>query len=428
MAMSFLSSNSREGFEMASEYWMAILLLVVYFICTIMAANSIKSFLRSNVLLGFTLLFAIFPSYLVGVELAKNRNTKLYKKTGESDLYFYVNRTPINSLAPLLEANHYLDIVKNTSEKEYQYPPITLDSNNSIQNLVVVLGESARRDALSLYGNPNKTSPLIDKRASHLLIYNNAVSPGEFTNLAISLMLSKQIPGPDFSVEKNNDNIIALANATNIWKTYWVSNQEQTGLYVNLFANIDLKAKHRYWTIPGSFDEALLPFIDTVLADNNKKRLIFIHLMGSHSEAKMRYPPSFDKFHNEKEEFKNEYNNSIAYTDFVLDKIIEMMEGSRSVVLYVSDHGQDIEDGAYRHSLTKKGFDVPFFIWYSDSVGEETKKVGYKNEYISTSNLYTILENLMGIKGLIFKDANDSLKVMDGSMNSFFYRRLKPGM
>ena len=106
--------------------------------------------------------------------------------------------------------------MKKSSEEDYEYPPFTLDSSNHIQNVVIVLGESARRDALSLYGNPNKTSPLIDKRISNLLVYNNAVSPGEFTNLAICLLLSKQNPGPDFSVGKNNDNIIALANATKL--------------------------------------------------------------------------------------------------------------------------------------------------------------------------------------------------------------------
>jgi len=428
MAMSFLSSNTREGVEMASGYWLAIVLLVIYFVLICISANSVKKYFPAKTLILFTLIFAIFPAYLVGIEIAKNRDNKLYKKTGESDLYFYVNRTPVNSFGPLLEANHYLEIVKKSSEEDYKYPPFTLDSSNHIQNVVVVLGESARRDALSLYGNPNKTSPLIDKRISNLLVYNNAISPGEFTNLAICLLLSKQIPDSNFSIEKNSDNIIALANATKLWQTYWVSNQEQTGLYVNLFANIDLKAKYKYWTIPGSYDESLLPFIDTLLRDKNKKRLIFIHLMGSHSEPKMRYPKSFDKFHNEKEEFKNEYNNSIAYTDFVLDNIIKKMEGTSSVVIYLSDHGQSIEDGAYRHSLTKKGFDVPFFIWYSDLVGNENKKVGNNNEYISTSNLYNILENFMGIKGLAPKKPNDSLKLMDGSMNSFFYKQLDPGI
>jgi glucan phosphoethanolaminetransferase (alkaline phosphatase superfamily) len=207
-----------------------------------------------------------------------------------------------------------------------------------------------------------------------------------------------------------------------------VSNQEQTGLYVNLFANINLKSKYKFWTNPGSYDEAIFPFIDKILKDRNKKRLIFIHLMGSHSEAGKRYPSAFGKFHSEKEEFKNEYYNSIAYTDFILDNIIKKLEGSSSIVLYLSDHGQSIEDGAYRHSLTKKGFDVPFFIWYSDSVEKNYRKLGKDDSYISTSNLYNILEEFMGVKGLIPKNSNDSLKVMDGSMKPVLYKNLEPGI
>ena len=197
-------------------------------------------------------------------------------------------------------------------------------------------------------------------------------------------------------------------------------------MYVNLFANINLKAKYKYWAIPGSYDEAIFPFIDNILKDNTEKRLIFIHLMGSHAAAGMRYPSTYDKFHSE-EGFKNEYNNSIAYTDYVLDNIIRKMEGGNSVVLYLSDHGQSIEDGAYRHSTTKKGFDVPFFIWYSDSVENRHKKLGEIDSFISISNLYNILKDLMGVQGLTPKNPNESLKVMDGTMEPLLYKDLKMG-
>ncbi|MEO8720569.1 MAG: phosphoethanolamine transferase [Ginsengibacter sp.] len=426
MALSFLSSNARETFEMSTGYWFVILIAIGYYLLICFSANSVKKYISNKILIFSCLLFVIYPAYLLHIEISKKRNNTLYQKTGESNLYFYMGPTPINTFGPLLEAHHYIEIVKKTSQEKFHYPPFTV-ANSNIQNLVVVLGESARRDAMSLYGSQLNTTPYLQKRISNLLIYNNAVSPGEFTNLALSLILSKQIPDDHFSIEKNNDNIIALANATNIWRTYWVSNQEKTGLYVNLFANIDLKSKYRYWTIPGSYDNAIFPFIDNILKDTNNKRLIFIHLMGSHAAAGLRYPESFDKFHSDKEEFKNEYYNSIAYTDYILDKIIQKMEGTSSIVLYLSDHGQSIEDGDYRHSMTKKGFDVPFFIWYSDSVENKYKKLGQDNNYISTTQLYNILQNLMGIQGLTPKSSNDSLKVMDGSMKPLFYKDLQPG-
>jgi glucan phosphoethanolaminetransferase (alkaline phosphatase superfamily) len=426
MALSVLSSNARESLEMSTGYWFVFLIVICYYMLICISANSVRKYVPNKILIFFCLILIAYPAYLLYIEIAKNRNNTLYKKAGESNLYFYMNSTPINTFGPFLEANHYLEIVKKASEEDYRYPSFTVQDNN-VQNLVVVLGESARRDALSLYGSQLNTTPYIQKRISHLLIYNNAISPGEFTNLALSLILSKQIPNDNFSIEKNNDNIIALANATNIWKTYWLSNQEKTGLYVNLFANIDLKSKYKYWTTPGSYDDAIFPFLDNILKDSSEKRLIFIHLMGSHAAAGMRYPKTFDKFHSEKEEFKNEYNNSIAYTDYILDNIIKKMEGSSSIVLYFSDHGQSIEDGAYRHSMTKKGFDVPFFIWYSDSVEDKYKKLGEINGYISTTRVYNILEDLMGIHGLTPKNPNDSLKVMDGSMRPSFYEDLKPG-
>ena len=426
MALSFLGSNSRESLEMSTSYWFVFLIAIIYYSLICVSATAMSKYLSSKLLMVFSFLLMIFPAYLIYKEIGKNRSNTLYKKTGESDLYFYVKPTPVNTLAPFLEAHHYLDIVEKTSEEDYHYPSFSVQKNN-IQNLVVILGESARRDALSLYGSEINTTPFIQKRTSQLLIYNNAVSPGEFTNLALSLILSKQIPSDTFSIEKNNDNIISLANATNIWKTYWVSNQEKTGLYVNLFANINLKSKYQYWTEPGSYDEAIFPLIDTILKDTCQKRLIFIHIMGSHADAGTRYPKTFDKFHSEKEKFKNEYNNSIAYTDYIVDNIINKMEGSSSIVMYLSDHGQIAEDGAYRHSSTKKGFEVPFFIWHSDLVDDKYKKSGEDNNYISTSNIYNMVEDLMGIQGLALKNQNDSLEVMDGSMKPSLYKNLKPG-
>lgn len=426
MAMNFLGSNAAEFTEMSSIYWYVFIIITAYYILICFVLNSLKKSLDSKILLSFAFLLILYPAYLIYIQSNLNRRNNLYKKANESDLYFYLGATPISTFAPFIEANHYIDIVKETSKDNFVYPSLKV-TNNNIQNIVVVLGESARRDALNLYGNKLNTTPLIEKRISNLLIYKNAISPGEFTNLALSLILSKQVPDNNFSIEKNKDNIISLANATNVWKTYWVSNQEKTGMFVNLFANINLKARNKFWTEPDSYDEAILPFMDTILEDSIKKRVIFIHLMGSHPSAGKRYPKNFDIFKTEKKTFLNEYNNSILYTDFILDKIIKKLEESSSIVLYLSDHGQTIQDGAYRHSTSKKGFDVPFFIWYSNSVENSYKKTGEIDEYISISNLYNILKDFMGIQGIIPKNSNDSLKVMDGTLKPLLYMNLAPG-
>jgi len=355
-----------------------------------------------------------------------DKNTAFYKKAGENYTQKYVRLSPINTLGPFLEAHHYLSLVQKVSGENFEFPSFRL-TDNAIEDIVVIIGESARRDALGIYGNPENTTPLLDDRISNLLIYDNAIAPAEFTNLALSLILSKQLPDQFFSVEKNQDNIIALANDTKLWETYWISNQEQLGLYVNLFANIDLKAKYRRWANPGSYDEALLPILDSILLDKTNKQLIFIHLIGSHPEAGKRYPQAFDKFKSNNLKFKNEYNNSIFYTDYIIDQIIKRVEKNKSIVIYLSDHGQGIENLAYRHSFTKKGLDVPFFIWHSNTVDHSFKKSGRVASFISTTNLYNILSKLMGIEGLKIKDTNDSLKVLDGTMVPSYYKNLRSG-
>ena len=71
----------------------------------------------------------------------------------------------------------------------------------------------------------------------------------------------------------------------------------------------------------------------------------------------------------------NTYDNTIAYTDFVLSKIIgrlEKLESGSSVntsMLYISDHGESLgENGVYLHGLPyafapEEQTHVPMLFW-----------------------------------------------------------------
>lgn len=427
MALSFLSTNSRESIEMASEYWFVFIIAILYGVLLLYPIRFFKNYLSTRflfILLAILLIKPVYSFCEFYVSERKDVNFTLYKGIGEKNARNYFRFIPVSTLSPFAEAWHYLSIVERTTAQKYHYPPFHIEKNN-IQNIIVILGESASRESLSLYGNKVNTTPLIEKRISNLLIFDSAIAPAAITNLALSLMLSKQLPSRNFSVQENQDNIISLANETKLWYTYWISNQEKLGLFVNLFANIDLKAKHRTWVENDSFDEAILPLLDPILNDTATNRLIFVHLQGSHPDAGKRYPRSFNKFKVNNQNFINEYYNSIAYTDFIIDQIINKVEETNSIVIYVSDHGQSIVNGAYRHSFTKKGVEVPFFIWHSNSVDDSLKRSGRVDSFISTTNLYNILSDLMGIQGLASKPKNELLKVMDGTMEPTTYSQLK---
>jgi glucan phosphoethanolaminetransferase (alkaline phosphatase superfamily) len=70
----------------------------------------------------------------------------------------------------------------------------------------------------------------------------------------------------------------------------------------------------------------------------------------------------------------NEYDNSIFYTDFIINQLIETVkaEGVEASITYVSDHGENLNDDKrrlYFHSYnpTKYTIKVPWFVWLSDN-------------------------------------------------------------
>ena len=115
-------------------------------------------------------------------------------------------------------------------------------------------------------------------------------------------------------------------------------------------------------------DEGMLiglqDFIDT---NPEKDMLVVLHTMGSHGPAYYkRYPDSFEVFLpacqtnqlNEcnDEEINNAYDNTIVYTDYVLSKLIALLENNtkvdESAMFYVSDHGESLgENGIYLHGM-----------------------------------------------------------------------------
>ena len=110
--------------------------------------------------------------------------------------------------------------------------------------------------------------------------------------------------------------------------------------------------------------------------------MIFIHLIGTHSDYKKRYPERFQRFTGRNprtliqtaaaEKIVNEYDNAVLYNDFIIRNIIEAAkkENKPSYVLYFSDHGDDVFDtmdiiGHNEYHGTKPMYEVPFLAWLS---------------------------------------------------------------
>lgn len=112
-----------------------------------------------------------------------------------------------------------------------------------------------------------------------------------------------------------------------------------------------------------------------------------IHTLGSHYNYDHRYPVSFARFTptlislknyslqeiRYKQELQNSYDNSILFTDYVLNNFIQPLKQHKdalSFLMYSSDHGEDLFDqkcSQSGHGLeTARNFEIASFSWYSD--------------------------------------------------------------
>lgn len=125
-------------------------------------------------------------------------------------------------------------------------------------------------------------------------------------------------------------------------------------------------------------------FLDKVIAQTTRDKLVMIHLVGSHFPYHRRYPRAFEVFKPAcnspvidtctPQEIVNAYDNSIRYTDYVLAHFIETLTQQTQItpaLIYTSDHGESLgEGGVYLHSAPlsmapPEQTTVPFFLWLS---------------------------------------------------------------
>lgn len=257
-----------------------------------------------------------------------------------------------------------------------------LEKSDTPQTYIIVIGESVDRKHLSTYGYYRQTTPLLSGDNS-LYVFDNVISP--HTHTLPSLKEALTFSCDEIDLSKTKGSIVNYFNDAG-FKTFWISNQYFSGPW-NDFVSVIAQDSNEYYfinksVITGDFykpkhDGELLPIIKKVLEDNLQKKVIFVHLMGSHQKYENRYPKEFDIFHGTSSRSQKvaQYDNSILYTDYVLNQIIVMLKEKPdcSYMLYFADHGEDAYDNeksSFGHSesiATRHMYEIPFFLWFSDT-------------------------------------------------------------
>lgn len=323
-------------------------------------------------------------------------------------------------------------------------------SKDPIQNLVLIIGESTQKARMSLYGYPLSTTPLLDElraqKPDNFFVFTNVISSHAQTHESLSLALTFA------NQDSQGLNTNALAPKQKIKKTPWYehlnifdalklggyytlafSNQESISLWGNSATSILNRANDvEYVNISDKmnmarFDEELLKLLDLRLkgqdtesvqelqVSENAPRFYALHLMGSHAKYYNRYPLEFARFSaedmegqgfyraKESDQENSHYLNSIVYGDFVVREIIKRFEDLDSLVIYFSDHGEEVYDwrsfiGHSDSKISRLLVEVPFMIYVSEgfkakhpALYKRIKKAQHQ-KYMHDDLMHTLLD------------------------------------
>lgn len=311
--------------------------------------------------------------------------------------------------------------ISTTKERIAQFSQRKIDKDFHISKqgngevYVVVVGESLNKHHMGVYGYPLDTTPKLQrlKEEGNLFIVDNSFSnyPGTMAALSQALTAANQKNDKHYTESLG---IVELMNEAG-FITHWIGNQPLSNSYDMILGLIAKEAQDVQLTFDIEFhsmshkdhkpDGVLLPLYEEVLKqrDTGKNQVIFVHLMGNHTDYCERYPEDYKRYEVSTLDaiyshiFKGGlghsrecYDNSILYNDYVVSTLVDNLQtslGRNGVggLIYFADHSEDIERGV-GHSTANFSFDMvesPALIWLSEA---------YQKQY--TDKTATLRHNL----------------------------------
>ncbi|MBR4705176.1 MAG: phosphoethanolamine transferase [Paludibacteraceae bacterium] len=314
---------------------------------------------------------------------------------------------------------HQREIDGITSLSDYRFG-ITPRPDTDSAICVLVIGEAARFHNFSLNGQyERETNPRLS-RQPNLIFYTHAYAEANATDLSVPLMLTRAT-SEDPTVAYQEKTVCGAFQEAG-YQVAWLSAESDPIRYLqHVLPTLDTT-----WIASGEvLDEALFEPFDGLIQAKEGTNLIILHTKGSHLNYQDRYPQSFALFEPclkpgdsngafDKELMTNTYDNTILYTDFILDSLIQTLSATQrcACLIYMPDHGENLCDderklwvhGSYEGSEWE--YHVPLIVWYSDSFKERypDKVVALqanKDKQVSSQVLFHTLCDMVNLQEVV---------------------------
>ncbi|MBQ9261124.1 MAG: phosphoethanolamine--lipid A transferase EptA [Prevotella sp.] len=262
--------------------------------------------------------------------------------------------------------------------EEIKLPDAKIADNDKAV-VVLVIGESARKANFQLYGYKRDTNPLLSKQQD-LKVYE-ATSCATYTTAGSKAILEPKDSGDLYELLPN------YAFRTGVDVSWRTSNWGEPPIHIDEYLTDD-DLGNQYPDVDNSYDGILFAGIrQRIESSKSNKVLIIIHTSTSHGPKYAdKYPKDFEVYKpvakNVEEGEKNvgllvnAYDNTIRYTDFLLDNLISTLRSMtdwKSAMIFISDHGESLgENKMFMHGLPmklapKEQYEIPFLVWTSEN-------------------------------------------------------------
>lgn len=398
-------TNSREAIEFiqqnlfSASFLCTCLIFVFVCLLVLLAEKRTHSVRCKDLLLICTIPFHIIGFYLTILlffSLTIRDQYKLEMWYGGHGQYSTMNTfgNLIYSINHLIIAGKENQIaIRNSINASKEY--VEYKGEDSL-NIILIIGESYNKYHASIYGYSLPTTPNMEKEQSmgNLFVFTDAISPYNITSLAMKNMIStNSLSKGEVWYEKPAFPIFFKKAGFCVF--FW-DNQKpssDTSFYDFSLGSYLYNSQTISLTY-SQFNDKTYPYDHLLFqsfvreAKMDKLNLCIFHLMGQHSAAGKRFPHNKDYQHFHSHDVKRsdlseqerqniaDYDNATFYNDQVIASVIDYFRSQNSVIIYLSDHGEEVYD--YRHFLgrshelnkspnaIKYQYDIPMMIWFSE--------------------------------------------------------------
>ena len=283
--------------------------------------------------------------------------------------------------------------------------------DSSAPSIVLIIGESHNKHHCELYGynkavNPNLLRYKQTDQDGRLCVFRDVIIPYNSTHKMLKEILS--LHSVDGEKSWNEYPLLPHIMRDAGFYVSFVSNQvpaygddgcaDEAGAYFFQYPQVAKRSfDYRNMEIY-RYDMSLIEEINSARKSRNgQPEFSIIQLKGQHIYAKYNFPPEFAKFkpqdYNDssfaiseaQKQERADYDNATLYNDYVVEQIFRCYDDTPTIVIYMSDHGEEVHD--YRPFLSrshgevkteneiKYQYQIPFLIYANQKFVEQHNNV-----------------------------------------------------